>query len=81
MVQSESELASAAATLPELRFDQQRQENALSVLLGRNPGPIIRELNLEAQTLPDTLPSGLPVQLLQRRPDIRAAEHRLILND
>jgi len=78
VIQSESELASAMAILPDLRSKRHGQENALSVLLGRNPGPIIRGMNIGSQSLPEQLPSGLPVQLLQRRPDILAAEYRLM---
>ena len=78
VIQSESELASAMTILPDLRLQRQSQENALSVLLGRNPGSIVRGRNIESQSLPDQLPSGLPAQLLQRRPDIQSAEYRLM---
>ncbi|NUU36860.1 efflux transporter outer membrane subunit [Pseudomonas sp. C2B4] len=54
-----------------------QQENALAVLLGRNPGPIIRGRDLGQLTLP-AVPAGLPSDLLERRPDLRQAELNLI---
>jgi multidrug efflux system outer membrane protein len=52
-------------------------ENALSILLGRNPGPIPRGKSLDELALP-MVPSGLPSHLLEQRPDIRQAEQDLI---
>jgi multidrug efflux system outer membrane protein len=49
-------------------------ENALSVLLGRNPGFIYRGLDNLSQTLPVYIPAGLPSELLERRPDVKQAE-------
>jgi len=57
-------------TIPQL-------ENALSILLGRNPGPIPRGKTLDGLALP-IVPSGLPSDLLEQRPDIRRAEQNLI---
>jgi len=54
-----------------------RQENFISVLLGRNPGPIARGREIEALLFP-AVPDGLPASLLERRPDIRQAEQNLI---
>ena len=54
-----------------------QQENALSLLLGRNPGPIARGKNID-ELAPPTTPEGLPSSLLERRPDIRQTEQNLI---
>lgn len=53
------------------------QENAISVLMGAHPQAIGRGRPLEAQTMPAT-PVGATSDLLQRRPDIRAAEQTMI---
>lgn len=53
-------------------------ENILNVLLGRTYTPIRRGLSNNDQALPTEIPVGLPSQLLERRPDIRASEQRLI---
>jgi NodT family efflux transporter outer membrane factor (OMF) lipoprotein len=53
-------------------------EDALSLLLGQNPSPIVREAKLDAIPETTTIPAGLPSALLERRPDIREAEDTLI---
>ena len=58
----------------------QQTENQLAILLGRNPGPIVRGRSLLEQELAPTFPPGLPSTLLDRRPDIRQAEQQLIAN-
>ncbi len=52
-------------------------ENLLSELLGRSPGPIPRGRSISDLTLAK-VPAGIPSQLLERRPDLRAAEEQLI---
>jgi multidrug efflux system outer membrane protein len=56
----------------------EQQENLLSTLLGLDPRPITRGRPFSAQTLPPTVPAGLPSALLERRPDILAAEQQLV---
>ena len=75
--QAESEYESALATVPALEKLIAWQEDALSVLIGRNPSGIPRGSSLDELMLPD-VPAGLPSQLLERRPDVRQAEQNLI---
>ena len=75
--QAESEYEDALARIPDIERAIGQTENALSVLLGRNPGPIPRGLPLDALTLP-AVPAGVPSGLLERRPDILRAEQTLI---
>jgi multidrug efflux system outer membrane protein len=81
--QLEAEVAAARAQLPPLERDREIQEAALAVLLGRSPraimdGSISRLESAQAQLLPAVVPSGLPSELLLRRPDLVEAEQRLI---
>jgi multidrug efflux system outer membrane protein len=74
---AEALMESAAATIPTLEQQIAMQENQLSVLLGQNPGPILRgDLKLDDQSPPE-VPVGLPSRLLERRPDVREAEQLL----
>ena len=54
-----------------------QQEHALSVLIGRNPGPIRRGRSLQTLVAP-AVPSGLPSELIARRPDILQSEQQLV---
>ena len=72
-----SEYQSARARIPEFERAIGQRENALSVLLGRNPGAIKRGGTIADLKLP-VAPTGLPSELLTRRPDIRQAEQDLI---
>jgi outer membrane protein, multidrug efflux system len=74
-VKSQYELA--LVTIPFIEKSITEQENALSVLLGRNPGPIPRGKTIDKLKMP-AVPAGLPSDLLDRRPDIRLAEQELI---
>jgi multidrug efflux system outer membrane protein len=78
--QQESALAVTEARLPTIKRQVAATENALAVLLGRMPG------NARFETpgtlvLPERVPAGLPSALLERRPDLRAAEARLAAAD
>jgi multidrug efflux system outer membrane protein len=68
--------AEAALTDTHRRIEQ--QENLVSILLGRNPGHIERNSPLTLQTRRADVPPGLTSALLERRPDLRAAEQQLI---
>lgn len=76
--QGEQLVDTAAETIPELQQRIEQTENQISLLLGRNPGEVSRGRSLTEQTLPPEVPTGLPSALLERRPDIRAAEENLI---
>jgi multidrug efflux system outer membrane protein len=80
MTQAEAEYESTLAAIPDLKQAIATQENALSVLVGRNPGPIVREQDLAALRLPK-IPGGLPSDLITRRPDILQAEQQLIASN
>jgi outer membrane protein, multidrug efflux system len=77
--QSEQLVYIAATEVPDLERQIAQQENALSILLGRNPGDIPRGLKLTEQPHAPEVPAGLPSALLERRPDIREAEENLIV--
>ncbi len=80
MSQVRGEYEAAVAQLPPIRHAIAVQEDALSVLAGRNPGPIGRRADLEGLR-PTLVPAGLPSELLMRRPDIRQAEQQLIASN
>ena len=76
--QAEELVYTAAEQIPDLERQIQQEENAISDLLGENPGPVARGLKLTDEPLPSDVPAGLPSELLDRRPDIREAEANLI---
>jgi outer membrane protein, multidrug efflux system len=76
--QSEQLVFTAAAEIPDLERQIQQQENAISILLGSNPGDVPRGLQLTEEPHSPEVPVGLPSALLERRPDIREAEENLV---
>jgi len=76
--QSEQLVYTAAAAIPDLERRIQQQENLISILIGRNPGPITRGKSLVETAVPPEVPSGLPSSLLERRPDLQSVEQTLI---
>lgn len=71
-------VASAEASIAETHRRIEQQENELNLLLGRNPGSPPRGAAFLGQNLEVTVPPGLPSDLLERRPDLRIAEHQLV---
>jgi outer membrane protein, multidrug efflux system len=76
--QGEQLVYTATETIPNLQQQIEQTENLISLLLGKNPGDVMRGRGLTEQDLPPDVPAGLPSSLLERRPDIRAAEQNLI---
>jgi multidrug efflux system outer membrane protein len=76
--QAEELVYSAAEVIPALEQSITQQENFLSYLIGKNPQSIARGPKLTEQQMPPSVPAGLPSDLIERRPDIRAAEQNLI---
>jgi len=76
--QSEQLVYTAAAAIPDLERRIEQQENLISILLARNPGPVIRGKPwVESPILP-SVPAGLPSSLIERRPDIQSSEQQLV---
>ena len=76
--QAEQLVFSAAATISDLERRIEQEENSISILLGNNPGRIVRGRPLLDQPHPLEVPAGLPSSLLERRPDILEVEQRLV---
>jgi multidrug efflux system outer membrane protein len=77
-LQAELLVQQAQAQIISLRQSIEQTENQISILLGRNPGPIARGLALTAQPHMPEVPAGLPSAILERRPDVRSAEEGLV---
>lgn len=76
--QAEQLVYTASETIPAIQQQIEQRENQISLLLGENPGSVARGRSLTEQDFPPDVPAGLPSSLLERRPDIRAAEQDLI---
>lgn len=77
VAQAKTQYETANAEIPRIQQQIVETENALSLLLGRNPGPIARGQSIDEIGLP-SVPAGLPSELLERRPDLAQAEQDLI---
>lgn len=77
VAQAQSQYQSAAAQIPVIESQIAQTENALSLLLGRHPGPIARGKTIDELVLPP-VPAGVPSSLLERRPDLRQSEQQLV---
>jgi multidrug efflux system outer membrane protein len=78
VLQAQQVLDTANAQIPDLERQIAQEENAISILLGNYPQGVTRGHTLVEQVLPPDVPPGLPSSLLERRPDIREAEHILV---
>ena len=79
--QAQAELHRTESFVQQFELISRQKENELSVLLGRNPGAIMRGTPLQETAVPPAIPAGLPSELLDRRPDIRAAEQQLVASN
>ena len=73
VVQTEAARYAAEVTIPDLEQQIRESENALGLLLGRVPGNIVRG-SIDEQSFTTILNTGVPVQLLDNRPDVMQAE-------
>lgn len=76
--QAQVELARTATLVPDLERKISLKENDIAFLAGEYPNRIARSRLLQEFNFPETLPIGMPSTLLERRPDIRQAEQKLI---
>lgn len=81
--QAEELYYTAQAQIPDFERQIEQQENNLHLLLGEDPGPIVRNVAESPSIIanaphPSDVPVGLPSDLLERRPDVRRAEELLI---
>ena len=78
VLQAEILLQQSEAQVISLQQSIEQTENQISILLGRNPGPVTRGLALTVQPHEPEVPTGLPSSILEQRPDVRRAEESLV---
>jgi multidrug efflux system outer membrane protein len=78
VLQAQQVLDTANTQIPDLERLIAQEEDAISILLGNYPQAVPRGRPLVEQALPPEVPPGLPSSLIERRPDIRQAEHLLV---
>jgi NodT family efflux transporter outer membrane factor (OMF) lipoprotein len=78
VAQAETQLETARTQAAENRLQRDQTEHAIAVLLGANPSDFhVDAAPLAAQVVPPPIDPGLPSALLERRPDVAAAERRV----
>jgi outer membrane protein, multidrug efflux system len=77
VAQAQSQYETAAAQIPLIESQIAQTQSSLAVLIGRDPGPIMRGKSVYDLQLPQ-VPEGVPSALLERRPDLNQAEQQLI---
>lgn len=78
LTQAEQLVDTADVTVSNLQQQIEQTENQITLLLGENPEGVLRKGSFDENALPPAVPPGLPSTLLDRRPDIHAAEQSLI---
>lgn len=77
VAQAKTQYEIASSKIPDLELQITLLENALSVLLGRNPNSINRGKSIFDLILPE-IPEGIPASIITQRPDIQEAENKII---
>jgi multidrug efflux system outer membrane protein len=80
LAQAQTELAATEQLIPATELAIARQENGLSILVGRLPGDVARGVSFQSLTLPQ-IPAALPAMVLRQRPDLAVAEAQLAATD
>jgi NodT family efflux transporter outer membrane factor (OMF) lipoprotein len=77
VAQAQAQLETARTQAADIRLQRAQSEHAIAVLLGQNPSAFRMDTNpLAVSAVPPPIDPGLPSSLLERRPDVAAAERR-----